>query len=83
MLVNALLDTPLIVLPGMDDAEIDALWNATYQRSKMTQAFLDRAIDVETYLDFMAQSGYEPEDLLDTAEENLGFAMQQGIVIER
>lgn len=83
MLANALLDTPLIVLPGMDDAEIDALWNATYQRAKMLQSFLDGEIDVETYLDFMAQQGYEPEDLLDTAEENLAFAMQQGLALER
>jgi len=83
MLANALLDTPLIVLPGMDDAEIDALWNATYQRSKMLQAFLDGEIDVETWLDFMAEQGYEPEDLLNIAEQNLDFAIQQGIVIER
>jgi hypothetical protein len=83
MLANALLDTPLIVLPGMDDAEIDALWKATYQRSKMLQAFLDGEIDVETWLDFMAEQGYEPEDLLNIAEQNLDFAIQQGIVIER
>jgi len=83
MLANALLDTPLIVLPGMDDAEIDAFWQATYQRSKMLQAFLDGQIDVETWLDFMAEQGYEPEDLLNIAEQNLDFAIQQGIVIER
>jgi hypothetical protein len=83
MLANALLDTPLIVLPGMTDDEIDALWNATYRRSKMLQAFLDRQIDAETYLDFMAQEGYEPEDLISTAEQNLDFAIQQKIVIAR
>lgn len=83
MLVNDLLDTPLIVLPGMDDEEIDRLWEATHRRAKMTQAFLDREIDVETYLDFMAQEGYEPCELLDTAEENLAFVQQQGLVIER
>lgn len=83
MLANALLDTPLIVLPGMDDEEIDALWQQTCQRSKMTQAFLDQAIDVETYFDFMAQCGYEPEALMDTAEENLEFAIAEGLVIER
>lgn len=83
MLANWTLDTPLIVTPGMDEEEIEALWNATYQRAKMTQSFLDGDIDCETYLDFMAQSGYEPEDLLDAAEENLDYAINQGIVIER
>jgi hypothetical protein len=83
MIANTLLDTPLIVLPGMNDEEIDVLWQQTYQRSKMTQAFLDQQIDVETYFDFMAQCGYEPEELMDTAEENLEFAIAQGLVIER
>lgn len=83
MIANDLLDTPLIVLPGMGDEEIEALWQSTYRRAKMTQAFLDREIDIETYFDFMAQEGYEPCDLLDTAEENLDFAIQQGLVIER
>jgi hypothetical protein len=83
MIANDLLDTPLIILPGMNDEEIDALWVATFTRAKMTQAFLDGAIDVETYLDFMAEQGYEPSELLDTAEENLDFAIQQGLVIER
>lgn len=83
MIANDLLDTPLIILPGMDDEEIDALWLQTYQRSKMTQAFLDRQIDAETYFDFMAQQGYEPEELISTAEENLEFAIAQGLVIER
>ncbi|MBW4475128.1 MAG: hypothetical protein KME45_32825 [Stenomitos rutilans HA7619-LM2] len=83
MLANDLLDTPLIILPGMDDEEIETLWQQTYQRAKMTQAFLDREIDIETYFDFMAQAGYEPCDLLDAAEENLDFAMQQELVLER
>jgi hypothetical protein len=83
MIANYLLDTPLIVLPGMDDEEVEALWQQTYQRSKMTQAFLDQAIDVETYFDFMAQQGYEPSELLDTAEENLAFAIAQGLYLER
>lgn len=83
MIANDLLDTPLIVLPGMSDEEIEALWQSTYRRAKMTQAFLDREIDVETYFDFMAQEGYEPCELMDAAEENLDFAMQQGLVIER
>lgn len=83
MLANFCLDTPLVVTPGMDDEEIEALWRATFQRAKMTQAFLDRQIDVETYLDFMAQAGYEPSELLDVAEENLEFAINEGIFLEK
>lgn len=80
---NQLLDTPLIILPGMDDQEIDALWLQTYQRSKMVQAFLDRQIDAETFFDFLAQQGYEPEEVLNTAEENLEFAIANRLVIQR
>ncbi len=47
----------------------------------MTQAFLDGIVDVESYLDFMAESGIEPGELLDTAEENLDFAIKDGIVL--
>jgi len=83
MLVNSLLDTPLILHPGASEDEIEALWRETYTRAKMTQAFLDRQIDAETYLDFMAQCGYEPTELLDTAEENLQFAINQGIQLSR
>lgn len=82
MLASALLDTPLIVLPGMCEEEIDALWLQTWRRSKATQAFLDREIDVETYLDCMAENGIEPAELLDAAEENLDFVIYQGIPVE-
>ncbi len=83
MLANDLLDTPLIVLPGMDEEEIEALWQQTYRRSKMTQAFLDREIDAEAFFDFMAEQGYEPFELLEAAEDNLEFAIAQKIVVER
>ncbi len=74
-----LLDTPLIVSPGMSDQEIDFLWQQTYLRSLMTQRFVDGVIDVETFLDFMAEQGYEPCELLDQAEENLAYAQAEGI----
>lgn len=82
MLANWLLDTPLIVVSSMSQEEIDFEWDRAYSRSKMTQKFLDREIDVETYLDFMAEQGYEPTDLLGAAEENLEFAIAQSIPIE-
>jgi hypothetical protein len=83
MLASRLLDTPLIVVPGMDEATIEAEWNAMIERSRMTQKLIDGLIDWEVYLDFMAQAGYEPTDLLNQAEENLEFAIKDGLEIER
>jgi hypothetical protein len=83
MLAARLFDTPLIVVPGMDEATIAAEWDAMIQRSHMTQKLIDGLIDWETFLDFMAQQGYEPTDLLDQAEENLDFAIREGVELER
>lgn len=77
-----LIDTPVLILPGMSDAEIDAEWDLHVQRQKMTDKFLSGQIDPETYFDFMAQNGYEPEELMDDAEENLDFVISQGLVID-
>lgn len=81
MISNWLLDTPLIVVSGMSEAEIEEEWDRAVKRSQMTQQLIDGAIDWETYLDFMAEQGYEPAELLDVAEENLDFAMQEGWVL--
>ena len=78
-----LLDTPLIIVPGMSDADIDAEWNAHVERVRMTDMFLAGEIDPEYYCDFMAQQSIDPEELLDAAEENLEFAIAEGLVIER
>lgn len=83
MLASRIFDTPLIVVPGMDEATIAAEWDAMIERSKMTQKLIDGQIDWEVYLDFMAQAGYEPTELLTQAEENLDFAISEGLVIER
>jgi hypothetical protein len=83
MLAAKLFDTPLIIVPGMDEATIEAEWNAMVERSIMTQRLIDGLIDWETFLDFMAQAGYEPADLLQQAEENLDFAIREGLEIER
>lgn len=77
-----LLDTPVIIVPGMEEAEIDELWECHVIRVRMTAAFLEGKIDAETYLDFMTESGYEPEELLEIAEANLEFAINEGIVIQ-
>ncbi|NJO79169.1 MAG: hypothetical protein HC827_12040 [Cyanobacteria bacterium RM1_2_2] len=83
MLAAKLFDTPLIIVPGMDAATIEAEWNAMVERSRMTQRLIDGLIDWETFLDFMVQAGYEPAELLQQAEENLDFAIREGLEIER
>lgn len=83
MLASRLFDTPLIVVPGMSQEQLDAEWDAMITRAKMTQKLIDGAIDWEVYFDFMREQGYEPEELLDQAAENLDFAIREGLVIER
>lgn len=83
MLASKLLETPLVVTPDMSDDQLEAEWLAMLQRSKLTQQLIDGQIDWEFYLDFMAQQGYEPAELLDTAEENLEFAIKERIFVER
>lgn len=83
MLANQLLDTPLVITQGMSDDELKAEWNAMIQRATMTQKLIDGAIDWEAYFDFMAQQGYEPTELMDTAEENLDLSIKEGWHIER
>lgn len=78
-----LLDTPLIVLPGMSPEELEAEWDAHVQRAQMTDLFLAGRIDPETYFDFMAEQGYEASELMDEAEANLEFAINEGIIIEK
>ena len=78
-----LLDTPLIVTQDMSEADIKIEAEKSVQRALMTQQFIDGEIDVETFLDFMAQQGYEPEELLDVAEQNLEFVINEGIEIEK
>ncbi len=83
MLAAKMMETPLIVVPGMSDQEIEAEWNLHIQRSRMTQRLIDGLIDWEAYLDFMAEQGYEPSELLSQAEENLDFAIKEGLILER
>lgn len=83
MLASDLLDSPVVICPEMSEADFLKEWEAAKARSRMTDLLIQGRIDWETYLDFMAQAGYEPYDLLDAAEENLEFAIREGIVIER
>lgn len=83
MLASDLLDTPLVICPEMSEADFSREWQLAKQRSQMTDLLIQGRIDWEVYLDFMAQAGYEPCDLLDAAEANLEFAIREGIVIER
>lgn len=77
-----LIDTPLIVVPDMTEADIDAAWDEHVQRVRMTDQFLAGTLDPETYLDFMCEQGIEPEEVLDQAEANLEFVIHEGLIIE-
>lgn len=77
-----LIETPVIYTGNTCPEELDQLWAEMEQRQALTRKLLDGAIDWEFYFDFMAQSGIEPEELIDTAQQNLDFAIAQGIPIE-
>lgn len=79
MLVNKLLETPILVTPAMCDDEFETEWDAMIQRSHLTQQLIDGGIDWEYYLDWMSEHGYDAGDLLTTAEQNLEFAQKEGI----
>ncbi|MBW4465669.1 MAG: hypothetical protein KME07_09545 [Pegethrix bostrychoides GSE-TBD4-15B] len=51
-------------------------------QQQVTQKLLDKEIDWEFYFDFMAESGIEPEELIDTAQGNLDFAIKENIILE-
>ena len=82
MRANLLLETPAIYTGTASEAEIDAEWAAMLERSRVTQLLIDGKIDWEYFLDWMIQNGIEPEELIDTAQQNLDWAIQQGIFIE-
>ncbi len=83
MLVSKLIETPLILDGEMSEADLDREWNAMIERATLTQRMIDGKIDWEYFLDWMAQAGYEPSDLLDAAEQNFEFAVQSGLIVER
>lgn len=79
---SQLLETPTIITANVCQSEIDADWQLMIQRQRLTQQLLDHQIDWEYYFDWMIQHGYEPEELIDTAQQNLDWAISQGIEIE-
>lgn len=82
MLASLLMETPVIFTGNACQSEIDALWQQMEIQQQFTQKLLDKEIDWEFYFDFMAQSGIEPEELIDTAQENLDFAIKENIILE-
>jgi hypothetical protein len=82
MQAGDLLDMPLIIDQAMDDDELAVEWERAKARSHMTQLFVVGKVDVESYLDFMAEQGFEPAELLDVAEANLAFCIAEGIPVE-
>lgn len=76
-------ETPLIITPEMTDEEFRSEWDLMVQRSITTQRFIDGQIDLIYFLDWMAQHGYEPSELISQAEENFNFAVHEGLELER
>lgn len=82
MRVSSVLDMPLIIQKGMSDEEIEELWMQHCLRARMTEEFLNRTIDAETFLDLLAEQGFNVGEVLTTAEDNLSFAASHGLILE-
>lgn len=76
------METPVIIAGTACQGEIDELWRQMQIQQQVTQKLLDKEIDWEFYFDFMAESGIEPEELINTAQENLDFAIKENIILE-
>jgi hypothetical protein len=63
--------TPLIVLPGMTDAEIAAEWDLMVERSKALDEFLYGNMPFSEYSEILDRDGIEIEGYLDNWEESL------------
>jgi hypothetical protein len=63
--------TPLVVLPGMTDAEIAAEWDLMVERSKALDDFLYGSMTFSEYSEILDRDGIEIEGYLDNWEESL------------
>lgn len=63
--------TPLIILPDMNETDIDAEWEAMYCRSRAMSDFLAGEITCGDYLDTLEHFGVEVPEYIDAWEDNL------------
>jgi len=64
MIFDDFLETPLIVVPGMEPQELRYETEQMLLRSQAAADLLAGRIDPETYLDLIAEHGYDPSLLV-------------------
>lgn len=77
-----LIECTSLYLPEFSEADIEAEARRMFQRSTVINDFLEGKVDAETFLDFLVEEGYDSTEVMDQAEENLEFVMNNGIVLE-
>lgn len=65
--------TPLIVLPDMSQADIDAAWDDMIRRSKATDEFLAGEIGFSEFSEYLDHDEIDVEDYLEAWSENLNL----------
>jgi hypothetical protein len=63
------LATPAIWFPGQDDAEWQEELDAMIARSRLTTAFLQGRVDVDFFLDYLAQEYADPLEIAEGWDE--------------
>lgn len=69
--MSIVLATPALWFPGQDEAEWQAELDASVIRSIITAAFLRGEVEVDSFLDFIAQELGDPLDVATAWEEEL------------
>lgn len=82
MEATRLMDTPLIILPDMSNADIDALAAEAWARTCLLQRVLDGKASWEEYLEMLFEHGIDSEEAIETAQNNLSYAITEGMWIE-
>lgn len=65
--------TPLVIIPDMNEIDIDREWDNMLVRSQALDQFLQGHISVGDYLDVIDHFGIGVEDYLEAWEDNLNF----------
>lgn len=65
--------TPLIVLPDMSQADIDAAWDDMVRRSKATDEFLNGEMNFSEFSEYLDHDDIDIENYLEEWEENLNL----------
>ena len=63
------ISTPAIWYPGQSCEDLFEELTLMLERSYMTKIFLEGKIDADTFLDFLAQQGYDPFELAENCSQ--------------